>query len=762
MPKCSAIHTNLLTNSLLRKPLLLSTCNSFSTPPSLHSHFSSLLIIPSPTKTLENNPQTDPLPLPNEIFNSSPNFGSYKLGDSTFYSLIHNYADSGDFASLHKVLDRMKRENRTFIEKSFVLMFRAYGKANLPNKAVELFDRMAVEFRCRRTVRSFNSVLNVIIQLGCFSQALEFYSRVMSSKNVDIEPNVLTFNLVIKALCKLGLVDNAVEVFREMPVRECTPDVFTYGTLMDGLCREDRIDEAVSLLDEMQMEGCFPSAPTFNVLINALCKKGDLARAAKLVDNMFLKGCVPNEVTYNTLIHGLCLKGRLEKAVSLLDRMVSSKCVPNDVTYGTIINGLVKQGRALDGARVLISMEERGHRANEYVYSVLVSGLFREGKIEEAMNLWKEMKEKGCKPNTVVYSAFIDGLCREGKLVEAKEVLSEMVNEGCVPNAFTYSSLMKGFFQMGDSHNAILVWKQMSNNNCTRNEVCYSVLIHGLCGDGKLREALMVWNQMLGQGFKPDVVAYSSMIRGLCSAGLIDQGLKLFNEMLFQEPESQPDVITYNLIFNALCKQSSISRAIDLLNSMLDRGCDPDLVTCDIFLRTLREKIHPPQDGREFLDELVVRLFKRQRSLGALRIVEVMLKKYLPLKASTWARVVQEICKPKKIQAGIDKSSNQIRLETGTTSDDKLSTMHVTKLTIIALKSSETWSPNQLVLLISHIISCKETKEYIVYSHYKAADSKSDKCLRTQRCHEKDIVANLQSTKMETREQVPQTFGVLC
>lgn len=651
MPKCSTFHTKLLTNSV-HKALPTSSSSKFSIP-SLHFRFS-VLAIPSPKTPDETNAQTEP-PLANEIFKSSPHMGSYKLGDSTFYSLIHNYADSGDFSSLDKVLDRMKRENRKFIEKSFVVMFRAYGKAHLPEKAVELFDRMVDEFRCRRTVISFNSVLNVIIQEGCFSQALEFYSRVMGSKNASISPNLLTFNLVIKALCKLGLVDRAIEMLREMPDRKCTPDVFTYGTLMDGLCRENRIDEAVLLLDEMQIEGCLPSAPTYNVLINAMCKKGDLARAAKLVDNMFLKGCVPNEVTFNTLIHGLCLKGKLEKAVSLLDRMVSSKCVPNDVTYGTLINGLVRQGRALDGARVLISMEERGHRANEYVYSALVSGFFREGKIEEAMKLWKEMKEKGCKPNTVVYSALIDGLCREGKLVEAKEALSEMVNEGCVPNAFTYSSLMKGFFQMGDSNSAIHVWNEMSNNNCICNEVCYSILIHGLCEDGKLREALMMWNQMLGKGFKPDVVAYSSIIHGLCNAGLIEQGLKLFNEMLFLEAKSQPDVITYNLILSALCKQSSISRAIDLLNSMLDRGCDPDLVTCDIFLRTLREKVHPPQDGREFLDGLVVRLFKRQRVAGASRIVEVMLQKYLPPKASTWAKVVQELCKPKKIQVGIEK-----------------------------------------------------------------------------------------------------------
>ncbi|KAJ6388363.1 hypothetical protein OIU77_026860 [Salix suchowensis] len=351
----------------------------------------------------------------------------------------------------------------------------------------------------KETVKSFNSVLNVIIQEDLFYRALEFYNHVIGAKGVNISPNVLTFNLVIKAMCKVGLVDDAVQMLRKMPVSKCQPDAYTYSTLMDGLCKADRIDEAVSLLDEMQIDGCFPSPVTFNVLINGLCKKGDLSRVAKLVDNMFLKGCVPNEVTYNTLIHGLCLKGKLEKAISLLDSMVSSKCVPNVVTYGTVINGLVKQGRALDGARVLASMEERGYHVND--------------------------------------------------------------------------SLMKGFFEADNGHKAIEVWKDMAKHNCTQNE-------------------------------------------------------------------------------------SSISRAIDLLNSMLDRGCDPDLVTCIIFLRALREKLDPPQDGGEFLDGLVVRLLKRQRVLGAAKIVEVMLQKILPPKLSTWARAVEDLCKPKKVQAAIQKCWN--------------------------------------------------------------------------------------------------------
>jgi pentatricopeptide repeat protein len=160
---------------------------------------------------------------------------------------------------------------------------------------------------------------------------------------------------------------------------------------------------------------------------------------------------------------------------------------------------------------------------------------------------------------------------------------------------------------------------------------------------------------MLSRGIKLDVVAYSSMIHGFCNAQLLEQGMKLFHQMLCHEPKLQPDVVTYNILLNAFCMKNSVSRAIDILNTMLDHGCDPDFITCDIFLKTLRDNMDPPQDGREFLDELVVRLIKRQRIVGASNIIEVMLKKFLLPKPSTWALAVQQICKPMKVRKTISE-----------------------------------------------------------------------------------------------------------
>ncbi|KAL3599291.1 hypothetical protein D5086_007209 [Populus alba] len=190
--------------------------------------------------------------------------------------------------------------------------------------------------------------------------------------------------------------------------------------------------------------------------------------------------------------------------------------------------------------------------------------------------------------------------------------------------------------KMGKLEKAISLLDRMVSSKCVPNVVTYGTIINGLVKQGRALDGARVLALMEERGYRVN----DSLMKGFFEAGNGHKAIEVWKDMA-----------KHNFTQN----ESSISRAIDLLNSMLDRGCDPDLVTCIIFLRTLREKLDPPQDGREFLDGLVVRLLKRQRVLGASKIVEVMLQKLLPPKPSTWARVVEDLCKPKKVQAAIQK-----------------------------------------------------------------------------------------------------------
>ncbi|KMZ63749.1 putative Pentatricopeptide repeat-containing protein [Zostera marina] len=588
----------------------------------------------------------------------------YVQGDATLISLSRAFSDASDLNSIDCLLrdltNTFVNRRRGLPEAFFIPILRCYSRLRLPYHAVRLFDKMHSEFRCRPRVRSLNTTLNALISLSLFSHALTFHSRV--SATFSIFPNLLTFNLLLKCLCRLSRPDEAVNFFRDfshLHKSRFSPDVYSYATVMDALTKDGRVDEAVLLLDEMSVEGCQPTEVNFNVVICGLCNNGDVSGAGKIVRHMILKGCVPNQVTYNTIIHGLCSKGKVESAMDLIDCMVKKDCYPNNVTYGTIVDGLVKANRLNDVEQVVALMEQSENASpGLFVYSILISGLFRSGRFDDALRLWTLIiDEKGIKPNAVLYTNLIDGLCVAGKMEEVDKVLVRMKEEDgdCKPNVFTYSSVVRGYFKAKKPDKAIDTWKDMIAAGCKPNQISYSILITGLCETGRLRDGLMVFHQMLAKECVPDVIAYSSMIKGLCDAGRVVEGMRLFYDMS-AHGKAKPDCITYNILFTGLCKAKELAGAMGLLGRMVDGGCDgdncdPDEVTCNVFLSALGGG----EKGNEFFDGLLVRLCKRGRGSGVAGIVPVMLqKKYVPI-ASTWEKVARVLCSNEKVQRNIKK-----------------------------------------------------------------------------------------------------------
>jgi len=235
-------------------------------------------------------------------------------------------------------------------------------------------------------------------------------------------------------------------------------------------------------------------------------------------------------------------------------------------------------------------------------------------------------------------------------------LFEELVDAKCIPNVMTYSSMIRGYFQIGDSSRALSTWEEMIRAGCVPNAISYSILISGMCNVGRLKDAMMVWKHMLGRGCAPDTIAYTSMIKGLCMSGMVDGGLRLFNDML-AKGDAKPDAISYNVMLGGLIRTNNLPRAMDLLNQMLDQRCDPDAVTCNIFLREIGDA---EGKGRQFLEGLVMRLCNRERYKAAGDVLMVMLAKYIVPEVAIWYTIVRGVCQSKRVWKVVDNCWDEI------------------------------------------------------------------------------------------------------
>jgi pentatricopeptide repeat protein len=77
-----------------------------------------------------------------------------------------------------------------------------------------------------------------------------------------LQPNVQIYTTIINGLCKEGLLDEALEAFRNMEEDGCPPDEFSYNVIIRGFLQHKDESRAVHLIGEMRDRGFIADAGT--------------------------------------------------------------------------------------------------------------------------------------------------------------------------------------------------------------------------------------------------------------------------------------------------------------------------------------------------------------------------------------------------------------------------------------------------------------------------------------------------------------------
>ncbi|CAN6717549.1 unnamed protein product [Malus baccata var. baccata] len=320
------------------------------------------------------------------------------------------------FDRMEQILHQMKQETRFYPpEIIFCNVISFYGRARLPDRALQVFDEIPA-FRCQRTAKSLNSLLDALFKCGEFAKMRRFFC---------------TYNILIKACCANECFDDARKVFDEMFRRGVRPSTVMFGTLIYRLCSNFRLKEAFKLkYDMVVIHGVVPNLYVNTSLIKGLCKIGEMNLAFRLKEEMATKKIKPDSAVNSTLISGLYNAGRKEEVSGLLDEMRLYGCKPDTVTFNALIHGLCKEKNFEAAYRVLDEMAEKGCEPDVISYNTIIGGLCKEGKWREANDLLEDLPRRGCTPDFVSYRTMFDGLCDWRQFKEAGLVLDETVFKG--------------------------------------------------------------------------------------------------------------------------------------------------------------------------------------------------------------------------------------------------------------------------------------------------------------------------------------------
>ncbi|MCD7445884.1 hypothetical protein HAX54_015609 [Datura stramonium] len=343
------------------------------------------------TTSLTSTKPTSKLPDEQELQTIIDNFK--KSSESPkFRNRIINYRTAirrlkNNSSAIQDIFEHQKQypeiSNELFVSRLILL----YGTAKMHEHARKLFDEMPT-LKCKRTVFSFNVLLEACIRAEKYDIIRELFREL--PEELSIEPDVVSYNTLIKALCKAGSLDSAVSVIDEMENQGIKPDKVTFSTLLNtyheskkfseaedfwvlmqkknvaadmgiysvrlrGLVANNQVNEAIELFEEMGKKEIIPNAFSYNLMIKMYVDDRNWEEAKRWYVKMVENGRYPDSATFVMLIHFACDKDNLDFALELCKKSIDSNVTVHNATMQRVVNILAEHSK-LEEAKELVNL----------------------------------------------------------------------------------------------------------------------------------------------------------------------------------------------------------------------------------------------------------------------------------------------------------------------------------------------------------------------------------------------------------------------
>lgn len=417
----------------------------------------------------------------------------------TYYFIIKKLCRARAFQHVETLLVELKNSGIECFESIFITVIQNYGIASKPRQALKTFLQMNEFYGVQRSVKSFNSLLNALVQNKEYDLVYGLFKNCLNK--FDIVPNVPTCNILLKALCKKNDLNSAIRILDKMPGMGLTANVVSYTTILGGFVARSDVVGAKRVFDEIHDRGWSPDVTTYTILIDGFCKQGLLIDAIKLMDDMEEKKVDPNEITYAVIIESFCKEKKSGEAVNLLNDMLDKRYVPSSTLCSKLIDVLCEEGKVVEACELWKKLIVKNVSPDNAILSTLIYWLCKERLIWEARKLFDEFK-RGFPPSELTYNVLIAGMCEKGELCEAGRLWDDMVEKRCAPNAFTYGTLIAGFCKVGNAREGIRVLEEMLNKGYSPNNSTFSILIKSLRESGCKSEMDQVLSIAASEGIE--------------------------------------------------------------------------------------------------------------------------------------------------------------------------------------------------------------------------------------------------------------------
>jgi hypothetical protein len=215
-----------------------------------------------------------------------------KCGEEHYLPLVEACTRCGDIRAAFIILHVMRQDSTPPQLSHLNFLIDAIAQsAQSVDRAFFVLQDIVQKEGLTADITAFNVVIAACIQFNDSSRAISTYRDAPSLK---VQPNLETFNLLLKAAAIVGHVELAMFILSDLKAAQVTPDDETYGrVILTCLHQPDnKYEEAFLYLEEMKASGWIPSSGIYTSFIKKCVYHSD-DRAVMLLEEM-------ERVGYNT------------------------------------------------------------------------------------------------------------------------------------------------------------------------------------------------------------------------------------------------------------------------------------------------------------------------------------------------------------------------------------------------------------------------------------------------------------------------------
>lgn len=261
-----------------------------------------------------------------ELLRSIP----WKPNTVCYRSVVKGLCRADRWEDVGKLVAEMIRSNLTIEEVTFGLIIDYLCQNGLVGYGVEVVEKMSNYGRSPDIIM-YNSLINGFVEYGSVDEALKLF------KNMPCKRNIVTYNYILKGLCRAEQWEDAGRLIAQMVKGECLPNEVTFSTLISYLCQKSLVEYAIEVFEKMPKYSCMPNVIIYSTLINGLSEQDCVDDALKLLNNM---PCKADTICYSSALKGLCRAEQWEDVGELILEMIRKNCSPDEVTFSILINNL--------------------------------------------------------------------------------------------------------------------------------------------------------------------------------------------------------------------------------------------------------------------------------------------------------------------------------------------------------------------------------------------------------------------------------------